>query len=137
VLELSSENLTNFNYTVALPERNTHFRKKSSSYDRFYKGTFKLNTSAMVQSNFYRIKFNRFGFDSKSYMRCQGEEFHKNCIKPTVKGGDGSILVWGFMTAKGTGLIEYENHGQIRVFEHYYVLFPFAEKYRRMDLSSG
>jgi len=68
-------------------------------------------------------------------MRCQGEGFHKNCIKPTVKGGDGSILV--FMTAKGTGLIEYGNHGQIRVFEHYYVLLPFAEKYRRMDLSSG
>lgn len=51
-------------------------------------------------------KFNRFGSDGKVYVRRRkGEEFRKNCIKPTVKGGGGSVLVWGSMTAKGTGPI--------------------------------
>lgn len=37
--------------------------------------------------------------------RRAGEEFSSKCIKPTVKGGGGSIMVWGCMTMNGTGPI--------------------------------
>lgn len=78
-------------------------------------------------------KFNRFGSDGKVYVRRRkGEEFRKNCIKPTVKDGGGSVLVWGSMTAKGTGPI----HRITEIMDRYVylnilnnVLFPFAKKY--------
>ncbi|CAK9819099.1 Transposable element Tcb1 transposase [Anthophora quadrimaculata] len=51
-------------------------------------------------------KFNRFGSDGKCYVRrTAGEEYKKNCTKPTVKGGGGSALVWGSMSMNGTGPI--------------------------------
>lgn len=78
-------------------------------------------------------KFNRFGSDGKLYVRRRkGEEFRKNCIKPTVKGGGGSVLVWGSMTAKGTGPI----HRITGIMDRFVyldiiknILLPFAEEY--------
>lgn len=64
--------------------------------------------------------------------RRKGEEFCKNCIKPTVKGGGESVLVWGSMSAKGTGPI----HRITGIMDRYVylnivknILLPFAEEY--------
>ena len=32
-----------------------------------------------------------------------GEEYHPQCITPTVKHGGGSIMIWGCMTSEGGG----------------------------------
>lgn len=51
-------------------------------------------------------KFNRFGSDGKSYVRRRiGEEFNEKCVKPTVKGKGGSVMVWAGMSSSGTGPI--------------------------------
>lgn len=40
---------------------------------------------------------------AKFVRRRPGEAFHPDCIVPTVKHGGGSIMVWGCMSAAGTG----------------------------------
>lgn len=51
-------------------------------------------------------KFNRFGSDGKTYVRRRvGEEFNEKCVKPTVKGKGGSVMVWAGMTSNGSGPI--------------------------------
>lgn len=51
-------------------------------------------------------KFNRFGSDGKTYVRRRiGEEFNEKCVKPTVKGKGGSVMVWAGMSSNGTGPI--------------------------------
>ncbi len=46
------------------------------------------------------------GSDGKTYVRRRpGEEFNPKCTKATVKGGGGSIMVWGSMGRRGTGAI--------------------------------
>lgn len=51
-------------------------------------------------------KFNRMGSDGRTYIRRRiGEEFDQKCIKPTVKGRGGSVMVWAGMTANGPGPI--------------------------------
>ncbi len=39
--------------------------------------------------------------------RHPGEEYQENCALPTVKHGGGSIMVWGCMTAAGTGELRF------------------------------
>ncbi len=36
-----------------------------------------------------------------------GEEYQENCALPTVKHGGGSIMVWGCMSAAGTGELRF------------------------------
>ncbi|CAK9832675.1 Transposable element Tc1 transposase, partial [Anthophora retusa] len=51
-------------------------------------------------------KFNRVGSDGKSYVRRRvGEEFDPKCIKSTIKGGGGAVMIWGAMTINGVGPI--------------------------------
>ncbi len=38
---------------------------------------------------------------------CPGEEYQENCALPTVKHGGGSIMVWGCMSAAGTGELRF------------------------------
>ncbi len=45
-------------------------------------------------------KINVFGSDGvKLVWRQPGEEYKDKCVLPTVKHGDGSVLVWGFISA--------------------------------------
>jgi len=141
----------NFNYTDALPERNRSFQKKNRrariAFAKEHLNWMPQQWSRVILTD--ESKFNRFGSDGKVYVRrCKGEEFRKNCIKPTVKGGDGSVLVWGSMTAKDTGPIERDPsnngyHGQIRVFEYCVLNKKYTASIRRriyarrMDLSNG
>ncbi len=39
--------------------------------------------------------------------RCPGEEYQENCALPTIKHGGGSIMVWGCMSAAGTGELRF------------------------------
>lgn len=32
-----------------------------------------------------------------------GEEYNPECVLPTIKGGGGSVMIWGCMAAKGVG----------------------------------
>lgn len=82
-------------------------------------------------------KFNRFGSDGRSYVRRRiGEEFDWRCTKPTVKGGGGSVLIWGSMSINGTGP-SYRIEGimdrfvYLRILEN--ILLPFAEEFMPND----
>lgn len=51
-------------------------------------------------------KINRFGSDGREWTwRASGESLKPRHVKPTLKFGGGSIMVWGCMAAKGAGLI--------------------------------
>ncbi len=51
---------------------------------------------------------NLFGSDYvKRVWRQPGEEYKDNCVLPTVKHGDGSVMVWGCMSAAGTGELQF------------------------------
>jgi hypothetical protein len=77
-------------------------------------------------------KFNRFGSDGKSYVRRRiGEEFDPKCVKSTVKGGGGSVMVWGAMSKTGPGPIHriegiMDQHVYVDILEN--VLLPFANE---------
>ncbi len=52
---------------------------------------------------FDEYKVNLFDSDGVQHVwRCPGEEYQEKCALPTVKHGDGSIMVWGCMTTAGT-----------------------------------
>lgn len=49
-------------------------------------------------------KINLFGSDGVQHVwRQPGEEYQDKCVVPTVKHGGGSVMVWGCMSAAGTG----------------------------------
>ncbi len=51
-------------------------------------------------------KFNRFGNDGAGYVwRKKGEALAPQCIRPTVKGGGGSVMVWACFSRSGPGPI--------------------------------
>ncbi len=53
-------------------------------------------------------KVNLFGSDGVQHVWwCPGEEYQENCALPTVKHGGGSIMVWGCMSAAGTGELRF------------------------------
>ncbi len=39
--------------------------------------------------------------------RQPGEEYKDKCVLPTVKHGGGSVMVWGCMSAAGTGELQF------------------------------
>ncbi len=53
-------------------------------------------------------KINLFGSDGvKRVWRQPGEEYKDKCVLPTVKHGGGSVMVWGWMSAAGTGELQF------------------------------
>ncbi len=53
-------------------------------------------------------KINIFGSDGvKRVWRQPGEEYKDKCVLPTVKHGGGSVMVWGCMSAAGTGELQF------------------------------
>ncbi len=53
-------------------------------------------------------KINVFGSDGvKLVWRQPGEEYKDTCVLPTVKHGGGSVMVWGCMSAAGTGELHF------------------------------
>ncbi len=53
-------------------------------------------------------KINLFGSDGvKRVWRQPGEEYKDKCVWPTVTHGGGSVMVWGCMSAAGTGELEF------------------------------
>ena len=53
-------------------------------------------------------KINLFGPDGVKHVWQQpGEEYKDMCVLPTVKHGDGSVIVWGCMSAVGTGELQF------------------------------
>jgi len=53
-------------------------------------------------------KINLFGSDGvKHVWRQPGEEYKDKCVLPTVKRGGGSVMVWGCMSAAGTGELQF------------------------------
>ncbi len=53
-------------------------------------------------------KINVFGSDGvKLVWRQPGEEYKDKCVLPTVKHGGGSVLVWGCISAAGTGELQF------------------------------
>ena len=58
-------------------------------------------------------KFNVLGSDGRNYVRRKtGERLSVNCVKKTVKHGGGSVMVWGIISAAGTGPLV-RLHGKI------------------------
>ncbi len=52
-------------------------------------------------------KINLFGSDGvKCVWQQPGEVYKDKCVLPTVKHGDGSVMVWGCMSAAGTGELQ-------------------------------
>ncbi len=53
-------------------------------------------------------KINLFGSDGVQHVwRRPAEEYQENCVLPTVNHGGGSIMVWGYMSAAGTGELRF------------------------------
>lgn len=83
-------------------------------------------------------KFCRLGSDGKSYVRRRpGEEYSPRCTKSTVKGGGGSIMVWGAMSGTGVGPI---HRVEGIMDQHVYVddilndvLLPYSEEHLTPD----
>ncbi len=56
----------------------------------------------------YETKINLFGSDGvKRVWRQPGEEYKDKCVLPTVKHAGGGVMVWGCMSAAGTGEIQF------------------------------
>ncbi len=53
-------------------------------------------------------KINLFDSDGvKRVWQQPGEEYKDKCVLPTVKHGGGGVMVWGYMSAAGTGELEF------------------------------
>lgn len=51
-------------------------------------------------------KINRFGSDGQRWTWARaGESLQPRSVKPTVKGGGGSLMLWGCITAQGVGYL--------------------------------
>ncbi len=53
-------------------------------------------------------KIHLFGSDGvKRVWQQPGDEYKDKCVLPTVKHGGGSVMVWGCMSAAGTGGLQF------------------------------
>ena len=74
-------------------------------------------------------KYNLYGSDGKIYVRRRkNERLSVNCVKKTVKYGGGSIMVWGSISAEGTGPLVLL-HGKVNSGVYKNVLRQYAIPY--------
>ncbi len=58
-------------------------------------------------------KFNLIGYDRNHFVRHQtGERLILECVKKSVKGGGGSVMVWGMFSAAEVGPL-IQIHGRV------------------------
>ncbi len=79
-------------------------------------------------------KINLFGSDGvKHVWRQPGKECKDKCVLPTVKHVGGSVMVWGFMSAAGTGELQFieGNH------EYQHVLWHTEAEHDPLPLETG
>lgn len=110
-----------------ISERNRKLRLRFAKEHRYWTV---VDWSKIVFTD--ESKFNRMGSDGKTYVRRRvNEEFLPKCLKSTVKGGGGSVNVWGAMTLQGVGPIHRINgimdqYVYMKILDE--VLLPFANE---------
>lgn len=52
----------------------------------------------------FGLKNKFFGSDGVQHIwREVGQDYHQDCVVPTIKHGDSSVLIWGCMSLDGLG----------------------------------
>lgn len=63
-------------------------------------------------------KFNIFGSDGRSYvLQTPNTELHN--LRPTVKHGGNSVMVWGAMSVAGVGNLHFIDYGSTYIFRSF------------------
>jgi len=52
-------------------------------------------------------QINLFGSDGVQHVWRNGKEYQENCVLPTVEEVGGNVMVWGCMSAAGTGELSF------------------------------
>lgn len=87
---------------IKKPLLSKRHKKLRLKFAQKYKSWTKREWSKVLFSD--ETKINRMGSDGKQYVwRRVGEPLTDRTVKPTVKGGGGSIMIWGCMGVKGVG----------------------------------
>ncbi len=74
----------------------------------WFTGECERNISGALCFDRERLSVTCSGSDGvKRVWRKPGEEYKYKCVLPTVKHGGGSVMVWGCMSAAGTGELQF------------------------------
>ncbi len=84
------------------PLLSSHHKKQRLDFAKRYQNWTVEDWKRVVWPD--KSKINRLGSDGRKWCwKTPGSQLHTNQVTPTVKYGNGSIMIWGCMTAKGVG----------------------------------